>query len=124
MTNTNAYNFDRLQMYFGEPHLIPYDGGMIQVNQPSIGDILYFGESNFYTMLNVFVGNPTSFRLQLWDIGIDWNKISDYELFRMLIKSLDVESTRILFGDLDFRLFEEKNKIIMCGLSALKGEEI
>ena len=32
--------------------------------------------------------------------------MTDYELFCMLIKTLDVESTKILFGDLDFRLFD------------------
>lgn len=102
--------FDKLQMYFGEPYKITYDGGEIEILQPTIGDILYFGEKQFYSMLNVFISNTTSHRLFLWDHGIDWNKISDYELFGFLIKGLDVESTKILFNDLDFRLFELYNK--------------
>lgn len=105
MTDSSTFEFDRLKMYFGEPYKIIYEGGEIEVLQPSIGDILHFGERNFYSMLNVFIANTTSYRLQLWNMGVDWNKISDYELFCILVKSLDVESTRVLFGDLDFSLF-------------------
>ena len=112
MTDSSAFEFDKLKMYFGEPYNITYEGGYIEVLQPKIGDILYFGERDFYAMLNVFIANTTSYRLQLWQMGIDWNKISDYELFCMLIKTLNVESTRLLFGDLDFRLFDLYEKKI------------
>lgn len=112
MTNSNTFEFDRLKMYFGEPYRIMYSGGEIEITQPTIGNILYFGERDFYNMLNVFVANPTSYRLQLWKAGVDWNKISDYELFCMLIKTLDIESTRLLFHNLDFRLFDLYGKKI------------
>lgn len=105
MTDTPKFEFDRLKMYFGEPYTIFSETGNIEILQPKIADILYFGEREFYSMLNVFISNTTSYRLQLWDMGVDWNKISDYELFCMLIKTLDVNSTKLLFGDLDFRLF-------------------
>lgn len=106
MTDSSAFEFDKLKMYFGESYKIACGDKEIEIKQPSIGNILYAGEREFYSMLNVFIANTTSYRLQLWDMGVDWNKISDYELFCMLIKSLNVESTRILFGDLDFRLFD------------------
>ena len=106
MTDSKSFEFDRLKMYFCVPYKIAYEGGEIEIKQPTIGNILYFGEREFYSMLNVFISNPTSYRLQLWKIGVDWNNISDYELFCMLIKTLDVKSTKILFGDLDFRLFD------------------
>ena len=110
MTDSNTFEFDRLKMYFGEPYNVVYDGGEIEIIQPTIGDILYFGERNFYSMLYIFIANTTSYRLQLWSMGVDWNKISDYELFCMLIKSLDVESTKVLFGELDFSLFDLYSK--------------
>ena len=106
-SNTKAkYNFDRLKMYFGEPYIVKCKIGEIKIFQPTIENILLFGESKFYTMLNVFIANPTSYRLQLWDWGVDWNKISDYELFCTLVKGLDVEETYLLFGDIDFKTFE------------------
>ena len=102
----SKFEFDRLKMYFGEPFVIECDAGEIHITQPTIGDILQVGEKEFYHMLNTFVSNPTSYRLQLWDMGIDWNKISDYELFCMLVKSLNSSTTCLLFKDIDFSLFD------------------
>lgn len=102
---SSSCEFDRLKMYFGEPYVVNCEVGEIEIKQPTIGDILKFGEKDFYSMLNIFVSNTTSYRLQLWDMGVDWNKISDYELFCMLIQGLKKESTFLLFGDVDFQLF-------------------
>ena len=102
----SKFEFDRLKMYFGDPYILNCEIGKISILQPTIGDILEFGEKEFYSMLNIFVSNTTSYRLQLWDIGIDWNKISDYELFCMLIKGVNQEATKLLFGDVDFQTFD------------------
>ena len=98
--------FDRLKMYFGEPYVIPCEPTPITIYQPKVGDIIEYGERLFYSMLNVIIGNPTSFRLQLWEVGIDWNKISDFELFRNQVVGLTSDATRLLFGDLDFTKFQ------------------
>lgn len=107
MTNSSTFEFDRLKMYFGEKYTIKCKNAEdIVISQPTIGDILNFGEKEFYSMLNIFISNTTSYRLQLWDIGIDWNKISDYELFCMLIKNADKDATSLIFGDIDFEHFD------------------
>jgi hypothetical protein len=108
----DMFQYDELKMYFGEPYTIQCPVGEIVISTPTIGDILQFGEKEFYAMLNIFVTNPTSYRLQLWDMGIDWNKISDYELFCMLIKGLKFESTKLLFNDVNFQSFELYGKKI------------
>lgn len=106
MTTTNS-RISLLQLYFGDPYQV---SDKIQILQPTIGGILEydrrFGESEFWSMLNVFIGNTTSYRLLLWDMGIDWNEISDFQLFSLLIKTLKVENTEILFGDLDLSSFD------------------
>lgn len=38
----------------------------------------------------------------LWDMGIDWTEIDDFELFIMLSQTLTLDKTSLLFGDLDF----------------------
>jgi len=106
MTDSPKFDFDKLKMYFGEPYTINCKQGQITINQPTIDDILIFGEKEFYSMLHVFVSNPTSYRVQLWDAGIDWNNITDYELFCSLIRFLNINATSILFGDIDFSLFK------------------
>lgn len=98
-----THKFDHLKMYFGEPFEV---GNGLIIHQPTVGQILEVGEQDFYAMLYVFISNPTTYRLQLWDLGIDWNKISSYTLFTMLIKSVDSNVAKVIFGDIDFKGFE------------------
>ena len=84
-SSNDIFEYDELKMYFGEPYQVT---DKITITQPSIGDILTFGDKKFYSIVSTLCANPTMFRLQLWDMGIDWNEISDFELFIMLSKSL------------------------------------
>lgn len=105
-----THKFDALKMLFGKP--LEMENGMM-IYQPTIGDILNVGEQEFYSTLYIFISNPTTYRVQLWDMTprIDWNKISDYELFMMLVKTANHDSTKILFGDdLDFQHFDMYGK--------------
>lgn len=100
-------------MYFGDPYNIDLDGakGNVVVYQPTIGDIVLIGEKKFYQTLNIFVTNTTQYRLPLWEAKprIDWNELSDFELFLMLYSSIDKDAAKLIFGDLDF------SKFVLCG---------
>lgn len=100
--NKSVFNYDMLRMYFGDDYKVTEK---IIIHQPSIQEIIDYGERDFYSMVYSLCTNPTGVRLQLWQNGVDWNKISDYELFASLIQSFNVEDTKILFGDLDFTKF-------------------
>ena len=102
------YQFDKLKMYFGKPYVIDCADaeGTITVYQPTIGDIVNFGEAEFYTMLHVFIANTTSYRLPLWEIGLDWNILSDFDLFTLLYQQTNPEAVKLIFGDLDFAKFD------------------
>ena len=99
-------------MYFGEPYHINLDNvrGEIIIYSPTIGKIIEVGEKKFYQTLNIFCTNTTANRLMLSEAGIDWNNISDFELFTMLLNSASPEVTQIFFGDLDFSKFERIGK--------------
>lgn len=99
-------------MYFGEPFDV---GNGMKVLTPTIGDILELPNSDmtFYQTLYIWVSNPTTYRLMLWDNGIDWNKISNYELFLMLYKSENKQVSKMLFGDIDFDDFQLYSKTIV-----------
>ena len=90
-------------MYFREPYKVK---DKIIINQPTIQDIIDYGEREFYAMLRIFIENTTMCRVQLWDLGIDWNKISDYQLFVGFVPMLQPEQTKVLFGDLNFTLLK------------------
>lgn len=107
----NRYNkleFDKLQMYFGEPYVVDLENarGKITIKMPTIGNIISYGEKKFYETLNIFITNTTSYRLALWDSGIDWNEISDFDLFCMLYKNTDSGAINLLFDGLDLNKFE------------------
>ncbi len=97
---------DIMKLYLKEPYQLT---DKITIYQPTIGEIIKFGdhgqygEKEFYSSINVFVSNTTSYRLQLWDMGIDWNKITDFELFTMLLGTLNDDVQRMLFGDVNLK---------------------
>lgn len=105
--------FDKLKMYFGEPYEIDSGGvcNNLVVKQPTIGDILRFGESEFYQTLNVFICNTTMYRLPLWKMDIDWNLISDFELFCIMYTGIDNSASQIIFEGIDFSKFEKRVRI-------------
>lgn len=103
METQNLLDFDELKMYYCEDYR-PTE--KIIISQPTIGDMIEYGDNKFYNMVNSLCGNPTMFRLQLWNMGINWNKITDFELFSMMIKSYTPSDTKLLFGDLNLSWFE------------------
>ena len=100
--------FDKLQMYFGEPYVIDFPDvkGVITIYQPTIGDVVALGESIFNATLRIFTTNTTANRLELWKSGLDWNIVSDFELFCMLYRSINNKASKLIFKDLDFSLFK------------------
>jgi len=120
-------DIDVLRLYFGEDYRVA-DG--IIIRQPTIQDVIDMGEKSFYATIAPFTTNTTAFRVQLWDLGIDWNDVSDFELFSLLLKTITPEQTRILFKDFDFSSFDlvakmnENNEPVPILYSEKLGMEI
>lgn len=91
--------FDLLKCYFGEPYIIDVEDadGTITIYSPTFGDLIEYGETKWYQNLSIFIGNTTSYRLPLHKMGIDWNEISDFELFVMLYKQVEPKFSELLF---------------------------
>lgn len=99
----SSSNVDVLKLYFGDPYPI---NEKITIYQPTIQDIIDYGESEFYALVFMFIGNTTYRKLFLWENGIDWNRMCDYELFVNMVRALPLEKTRIFFGDINFEKFD------------------
>ena len=113
-------HYNDLALYFGEDFVVKAKGlkgkKEIHIKQPTIQNYIDVGEDAIYSVVMPFVQNTTSCRVQLWDHGIDWNKISDWELFIMLFKQMKHEYTKIFFADeIDFSSFELFNKTVQDG---------
>ena len=95
------FDFDELKMYFSEPYLIKMENDVyIEISQPSIGEILELGDREVYSSISPFITNTTSYRVQLWDMGLDWNKMTDYELFSSLVPH--AKNVEFLFKKVEF----------------------
>ena len=95
----SLFEIDQLQLYFGDPYVI---NEHITILQPNIGQIMEYGERKYYSMIHTITAIPSDMKSQLFDMGLDYEKIEDFELFTMLAPTLQKESTSIIFGDIDF----------------------
>lgn len=102
LTNVDLSGFlevDKLRLYFGDDIVI---NDNIKLSQPTIGEIVEFGEKHFYYVLSLLTCIPSDMKSELWDANkTDWQTVKDFELFIMLTRGLKSEDTRLFFGDLD-----------------------
>lgn len=96
-------DFDELRLYFGEDIEI---NKYIKLRSPSVGDVVEYGEREYYATLHLLTAIPSDMKSQLFDIGIDYEEISDFELFYLLTRNLPVEKSRIFLYDLDLSKME------------------
>lgn len=113
----DKFEVDKLSLYRGRPYKID---NQIEIFVPKLGDICDYGESKYYSMVYTLCSVGIDLCWQLEEIGIDFDKISDFELFRkILCKGYSCDQTKILFGSkLDFTkmntyLDKETNSILM-----------
>ena len=95
--------FDDMQMYFCDDYKITDD---IVLKSPTIGDIIEFGEKKYYSIVYSLTCIPSDMKSQLFDKGIDWNKIEDFNLFILLTRGMTAEDTKLTFDNLDLSSFE------------------
>ena len=99
---------DELQLYVGRDFQV---NDYIKIYIPRVGEIVDYGEKEYYQMIYLLTSIPSDMKSMLADSGIDYEEISDFELFFMLTRSLDAEKTKILFYDLDLskmQLFKDE----------------
>lgn len=95
---------DSLFLYFGDDYII---NEKIKLIQPTIGQIVDYGEAQYFSMIHTLTAIPSDLKSVLWDqMQLDWTKIEDFELFAMLSQTMTPDRTGIIFGDLDFSNFK------------------
>lgn len=92
-------HYDELQLYFGRDFTVT---DTITIHQPTIGEIVDWGEMRYYSMVSTLCAIPSDMKSLLADMGIDYEEISDFQLFCLLSRNFPQEDTSILFGSLDF----------------------
>ena len=87
-----------LELYFGDDYII---NDNIKIHQPTIGELIKC-EKDYFGVIYTLTAISSDMKSQLFDIGLDWNEVEDWQLFTMLAPTLSQDRTAILFGDLDF----------------------
>lgn len=73
----------------------------LSIRIPTVGEILE-DEQHYYSLISSLTATPFQYMVQLDDIGIDFTKITDYELFLLLFPSFAQTDMSILFGKTNF----------------------
>lgn len=77
------FDVDDLKIYRGSDIRIT---DKIIVTQPTIDQIIEFGEKRYFQTVHTLTGVGADFKWQLWDyFGIDYTQIDDFELFKKMI---------------------------------------
>lgn len=93
------FDVDSLFLYFGDDYVI---NDKIRLSQPTIGQVVDYGESSYFSMVHTLTAIPSDVKSILWDqMQLDWTQVEDFELFIMFSRTLTPDKTGIIFGDLD-----------------------
>lgn len=98
-----GYQVDELRLYLGGD--IKIANGII-LKQPTIGEIANYNEAEYFSVAQTLCASPSSMKVALDDMGLDYMKVEDFQLFMMLAQSLSPDKTKPLLGDLDLTKFK------------------
>jgi hypothetical protein len=106
---------DELKIYMGDDYVV---NEFITVKQPTIGEIIEYGEREYFSMIHRLCAIPSDMKSQLWDSGFDWQEVTDFQLFISLVQDLHQPETEIILGDLDLGSLEqgfnkETNQVVL-----------
>jgi len=94
---------NELKLYMSED--VKIANGIV-LKCPKIKDVAEYGESSYFSMINTICATPSSMMVALDDMKLNYMKVSDFELFMMLVQSLKPEATYPILGDLDLTKFK------------------
>ena len=78
----------------------------IKIYTPTLKEVADFGEDYYFHVVSIFTRKPYDIMVELDDIGVDYQTITDWELFLSSANQIPIEYSCILFGRLDFTKFE------------------
>lgn len=90
---------DEFKIYRGDNY---YLSDEVYVRQPSIDEICSMGEEDYLRMVYRLTSVPQNSIYILHDMGIDFTKISDFELFIIIHNTLEYDKTKFLIPNLNF----------------------
>ena len=93
-------NIDELKYIIGGDNFVI--NKYITIYNPSVFEIKDFGEDIYFGVLNLFTRKPYDIAVELYDHGIDYQSITDWDLFYKTAPNIPLEFSCILFGKFNF----------------------
>lgn len=119
-------SLDKSRVLLGEPIVI---NDFITINQPRVGEIIRHDEQKYFSTFHSLGSIPSDMKSILWDMKIDFTKISDWELFISLSRMFKKEDTEMVLGDIDLSsaeilVDEETQQTVLAVEQGIITEEI
>ena len=102
------FNISELFCWSGEPLVI---NDKISVRQPTIREIIQNDEESYFSTVSALCSTSSNMKYHFFTMGLDWEKIEDWEVAVLLWPTLTPEKTKLVLGDIDltkFKPFENK----------------
>lgn len=96
----------------------------LSIKQPTVEEVLLFGEKRYLSMVHLLTSEPFDMPYYLDQMGVDFEQITPFELFCIMIQGISHEETQMLFGDLNFSKFVVVQRDMDIILLNDKGEII
>lgn len=87
-----------VKILFGESYDI---NDKLKIKQPTLREIIKYGEREYFNLIGKLTAYPADLMSELDTLGIDYENISDFDMFIFMCKTIPVSESSILFGDLD-----------------------
>jgi hypothetical protein len=102
------FDVDDLKIYRGSD---VYITDKIIVTQPTIDQIIEFGEKRYFQTIHTLTGVGADFKWQLWDyFGVDYTTVDDSELFKLFIVKI-LSSKKYIYKELMENQEEHEDKL-------------
>lgn len=95
--------FDELQLFRGGPYKI---NDHISIKHPTVDEICKYGEENYYSLVYRLTAIPSYYKVQLYDAGIDYMEVSDFNFFHYMCSSLPEQASSIFFDNVNLSALE------------------
>lgn len=102
------FKISELFCWCGEPLVI---NEKISVQQPTIKEIILNDEESYFSAVSTLCSTSSNMKYQFHTMGLDWEKVEDWQVAMLIWPTLSQEKTKLIFGDLDLtklKPFENK----------------
>lgn len=91
--------FNELDLLYGEDYCV---NDYITIRHPTVRDVKKYNEEKYFSLVSAFISTPSDYKVQLYDMGINYSNLDEFEFFCSMKDRFAELDTSILFKDFQF----------------------